>query len=203
MSTNAVSRSPERVLGHRALQTRQKLTAASIELLAVTPYRDIKVQDIARAARTSPATFYQYFPDIEAVVLEASQILVEATSKALNSFEDGSWSSDGLSGATQLVDAVLDSWSEHLPLMRVLAAVAAEQDPRFMEAYFAATEPIARALTAAAPDADKELAHVLVSGLTGTAGHEDGGNIQGLSKSARRRGLARLVHAAVTTADDA
>ncbi|MFE0774350.1 TetR family transcriptional regulator [Streptomyces sp. NPDC058861] len=203
MPTRVVIRTPDgRAPGQRGLQTRQKLIDATVELLATTSYREIKTIDIARAAKTSPATFYQYFTDMKDIVLETSQLLVKKTNTALNSFEDGSWSSEGLSGATRLVDAVLDGWSDHLPVMRVLTAVAAERDPRFIEAYLAATEPIVRALTAATPNAeDKELVHALVSGLTSVAGHEDAESVQGLSKCQRRRGLARLVHAAVTTAD--
>lgn len=201
MPNRIVTRTPERrVPNQRGLQTRQKLLDATIELLATRPYRDIKVMDIAHVVGTSPATFYQYFADIEGVVLEASRLLVEETNAALAGFEDGAWSSDGLPGATRLVDAVLDGWSGHLPVMRVLTAVAAERDPRFVKAYFAATRPLVRALTAAAPSVEgKELVHALVSGLTAAAGHENAGSVQGLTKRQRRRGLARLVHSAVTT----
>ncbi|MFI5822901.1 TetR family transcriptional regulator [Streptomyces rishiriensis] len=237
MPTPVVTRTPDRrVPSQRGLQTRRKLMDATIELLATRSYRDIKVMDVAHAVGTSPATFYQYFPDIEGVVLEASRLLSEETSAALDAFEDGSWSSDGLPGATRLVDAVLgsaaldafedgswssdglpgatrlvdavlDGWSDHLPVMRVLTAVAAERDPRFVKAYFAATRPVTRALTAATTqtttpdDEGKELVHALVVGLTAAAGHENAGSVQGLTKHQRRRGLARLVHAAVTTAD--
>ncbi|MEU0350790.1 TetR/AcrR family transcriptional regulator [Streptomyces sp. NPDC006237] len=205
MPTRVVTRTPDRrVPSQRGLQTRQKLMDATIELLATRSYRDIKVMDIAQAVGTSPATFYQYFPDIEGAVLEASRLLVKETNAALDGFKDGSWSSDGLPGATRLVDAVLDGWSGHLPVMRVLTAVAAERDPRFVKAYFAATRPVVRALTAATQtttpnDEGKELVHALVSGLAAAAGHENAGSVQGLTKRQRRRGLARLVHAAVTT----
>ena len=40
------------------------------EMLASTSYRDVTVIDVARLAGTSPATFYQYFPDIQAAVVE-------------------------------------------------------------------------------------------------------------------------------------
>ncbi|MFJ9967288.1 TetR/AcrR family transcriptional regulator [Streptomyces avermitilis] len=208
MPTPVVTRTPDRrVPSQRGLRTRRKLMDATIELLATRSYRDITVMDIAHAVGTSPATFYQYFPDIEGVVLETSRLLAEQTSAALDAFEDGSWSSDGLPGATRLVDAVLDGWSDHLPVVRVLTAVAAERDPRFVKAYFAATRPVVRALTAATTqtttpdDEGKELVHALVSGLTAAAGHENAGSVQGLTKGQRRRGLARLVHAAVTTAN--
>ncbi|MFI6688434.1 TetR/AcrR family transcriptional regulator [Streptomyces sp. NPDC050485] len=208
MSTPVVARSSvRRTPGQRGLQTRQKLMDATMELLATRSYRDVKATDIAQAVRTSPATFYQYFADVEAVVLEASRLLVAETNTALDAFEDGSWSSDGLPGATRLVDAVLDGWSAHLPVMRVLTAVAAEREPRFVEAYDAATQPVARALTAATqpttPDEVRmELVHSLVTGLAAAAGHETAGSVRGLTKRQRRRGLARVVHAAVTATDD-
>ncbi|MER5549905.1 TetR family transcriptional regulator [Streptomyces sp. NPDC002589] len=205
MPTPVVTRSADRRMpSQRGLQTRQKLMDAAMELLATRSYRDVKVTDIAQAVRTSPATFYQYFADVEDVVLEASRLLVEETKTALDAFADGSWSSDGLPGATRLVDAVLDGWSGHLPVMRVLTAVAAEQDPRFVKAYEAVTKPVVRALTAATQPTtpnrvSKELVHSLVSGLTAAAGHESAGRVLGLTRRQRRRGLARVVHAAVTT----
>ncbi|MFD3959228.1 TetR/AcrR family transcriptional regulator [Micromonospora tulbaghiae] len=206
MPTRVVTRTPDRrVPSQRGLQTRQKLMDATIELLVTQPYRDIKVLDVAKEVGTSPATFYQYFPDIEGVVLEASRLLVQETTATLDDFKDGSWSSDGLAGATRLVEAVLDGWSDHLPVMRVLTAVAAERDPRFVKAYFAATGPLRRVLTQAAgsarPDGEgKELVHALVTGFAAAAGHENAGSVRGLTRHQRRQGLARLIHAAVTTA---
>ena len=49
-----------RVPGERGRQTRQRLLDATVELLATTSWRSVKVTDIARQAQTSPATFYQY-----------------------------------------------------------------------------------------------------------------------------------------------
>ncbi|MCL3999191.1 TetR/AcrR family transcriptional regulator [Streptomyces lavenduligriseus] len=206
MPTSVVTRTPDRrVPSWRGLMTRQKLMDATIELLATKSYRDIKVLDIAQAVGTSPATFYQYFPDVDGVVLEVSGLLAKETKAALDGFKDGSWSSDGLPGATRIVDAVLDGWSGHLPVVRVLTAVAAEGEPRFVKAYAAATRPVVRALTAATqtttPNGEgKELVHALVSALTAAAGHEKAGSVHGLTKHQRRQGLARLIHAAVTAA---
>jgi AcrR family transcriptional regulator len=201
-----MTRTPDRrVLSERGLQTRQKLMDATIELLATRPYRDVKALDVAKKVGTSPATFYQYFPDIEGVVLEASRLLVQETTASLDGFKDGSWSADGLAGATRLVEAVLDGWSNHLPVMRVLTAAAAERDPRFVKAYFAATSPLRRVLTTAAQsakpnDEGTELVYALVTGFAAASGHENAVSVRGLTKRQRRQGLARLLHAAVTTA---
>ena len=55
-----------RVPGRRGRATRQRLLERTREMLETTGYRDLKVIDIAREAGTSPATFYQYFADVEA-----------------------------------------------------------------------------------------------------------------------------------------
>ena len=62
-----------RVPGERGRQTRQRLLDATVELLATTSWRSVKVTDIARQAQTSPATFYQYFANVE----QAIQVLAE------------------------------------------------------------------------------------------------------------------------------
>src|SRR3954464_8722524 len=66
-----------RVPGRRGLATRQRLLECTVDLLATTPYRDLKVTDITRAAGTSRATFYQYFVDIEAILLAVAEQTVE------------------------------------------------------------------------------------------------------------------------------
>ncbi len=58
-----------RQLGKRAQQTRRRLLDATQELLETRSIRDVRVVDIARAVGTSPATFYQYFADVESAVL--------------------------------------------------------------------------------------------------------------------------------------
>src|SRR4249919_1269611 len=58
-----------RVPGRRGRATRQRLLECTADMLRVSSYRDIKVIDIAREAGTSPATFYQYFADVETAIL--------------------------------------------------------------------------------------------------------------------------------------
>ena len=54
-----------RPLGKRGAQTRRRLLDATATLLETHGIRDLRVVDIARAVGTSPATFYQYFRDVE------------------------------------------------------------------------------------------------------------------------------------------
>ena len=69
--------------GRRGLATRQKLLDCTAEMLGSGPYRELKVVDIARAAGTSPATFYQYFADVEsAVVVGAGGLVIQSIQQA-------------------------------------------------------------------------------------------------------------------------
>ena len=58
-----------RPFGKRGVETRQRLLDATRELLETHGIRDLRVVDIARTVGTSPATFYQYFRDVEEAVL--------------------------------------------------------------------------------------------------------------------------------------
>ena len=66
-----------RVPGERGRQTRQRLLDATVELLTTTSWRSVKVTDIARQARTSPATFYQYFGNVEQAIRVLAEGMVD------------------------------------------------------------------------------------------------------------------------------
>ena len=80
-----------RVPGRRGLATRQRLLECTAELLVATPWRSIKVIDIARQAGTSPATFYQYFENVEAAITVLAEELVEGAGVPAG-LVDGDWS---------------------------------------------------------------------------------------------------------------
>ena len=98
-----------RVPGRRGLATRQRLVECTIELLASTPYRDLKVTDITRAAGTSPATFYQYFVDIEAILLAVAEQAVEEGRQLASLISGKQWKgASGVTSAEGLVDGFLE-----------------------------------------------------------------------------------------------
>src|SRR3954467_4414531 len=66
-----------RPLGRRAQQTRRRLLDATCELLESHGIRDLRVVEVARKVGTSPATFYQYFRDVDEAVLVLSDELTE------------------------------------------------------------------------------------------------------------------------------
>src|ERR1700689_2511995 len=85
-----------RVPGRRGRATRDRLLGCTAELLTQTPWRSIKVIDIARQAGTSPATFYQYFENVEQAILVLAEELMEGAAE-LAELVDGRWT-EGESG---------------------------------------------------------------------------------------------------------
>jgi len=69
-----------RVPGRRGRATRTRLLECTSEMLATTSFRELKVIDIAREANTSPATFYQYFPDVESAILVLAEEMADSVS---------------------------------------------------------------------------------------------------------------------------
>src|SRR6476661_6340318 len=79
-----------RALGSRGARTRRRLLEATAGLLETHGIRDLRVVDIARRVETSPATFYQYFRDVEDAVLAlASEVGDEVI--PLARLLDGPW----------------------------------------------------------------------------------------------------------------
>ena len=123
-----------RVPGRRGRATRQKLLEQTAEMVQSTSYRDLKVVDIARGAGTSPATFYQYFPDVEAAILVLAEDMAHEGMSLSSLVRDGSWKGKaGYTTAAQLVDGFLDFWEEHRSLLRVVDLATLEGDQRFRQ----------------------------------------------------------------------
>src|SRR4051794_41546403 len=92
-----------RVPGRRGRATRQRLLECTAEMLRSTSYRDVKVIDIAREAGTSPATFYQYFPDVEAAILVLAEQMAQDGHRLPALIREGTWRGKvGLETATRL-----------------------------------------------------------------------------------------------------
>jgi AcrR family transcriptional regulator len=199
-----------RVPGRRGRATRQRLLDHTRALLAATAYRDLKVIDVAREAGASPATFYQYFADVEAAVLVLTEALVEEGARLGEPVREGDWSAEGaLTAAAATVDAVLAFWQEHRALLRVLDLVTDEGDERFRSRRADVLADLTAALTevAGAAVAAKRLstrteprAHavVLVAMLAQVAAHHDRLTTAGIRPPALRRALAQQLAWGVT-----
>ena len=133
-----------RAIGRRGLRTRARLLEATAHLLERGGLRDLRVVDIARAVGTSPATFYQYFRDVEDAVLalasEAAADLSPVSRTLAEPWTDRS--------ARRIVEAFVASWDAHRTVLRVRNLAAQEGDQRFRTARNASLRPSTEALAA-------------------------------------------------------
>ncbi len=199
-----------RVAGRRGQATRQKLLDCLSEMLSSSPYRDVKVIDVARKAGTSPATFYQYFPDVEGAVLEIAEQMAAEGAGLTELLEGRSWTGKaGWQTAQELVDGFLEFWRKHDAILRVVDLGAAEGDKRFykirMKILNSVNNSLADAVTAlqAKGRVDKDVNPAAVAGslvamLAAVASHQKGFTSWGVKQAELKPNLALLVHLGVT-----
>ena len=130
-----------RPLGPRALRTRTKLLDVTRDLLAELPVRDVSVVEIARRAGTSPATFYQYFADVEEAVLELARAAEEAP--VIREPLAADWSGPkGLDAVRVLVDAFVRHWDANHAVLLIRNVAAEQGDRRFRKLRIHALRPL-------------------------------------------------------------
>jgi AcrR family transcriptional regulator len=198
-----------RIPGHRGRATRQRLLECTAELLVATPWRSIKVIDIARRAGTSPATFYQYFENVEAAITVLAEELVEGVG-VLAGLVDGDWS-DELSWTTavEVVEGFMEYWERNRAVFRVVELTTVEGDLRFqglrVRALNAVTVTLARVIATNAGSSDSPAgsdpmaaAGTLIAMLAQVAGHRYGFEFWGIRTASLVDSQARLLHWAVT-----
>ena len=96
-----------RIIGSRALATRRKLLDATAKLLQEQGILDLRVVDISRDIGSSPATFYQYFNDVDEAILELAKEATEDEKPLVALLQPGWNESDGLERAGRFVDAYM------------------------------------------------------------------------------------------------
>jgi AcrR family transcriptional regulator len=198
-----------RVPGRRGLATRQRLLECTAGLLVATPWRSIKVIDIARQAGTSPATFYQYFENVEAAITVLAEELVEGAG-VLGEMVDGDWSDDASwDTAVAVVEGFMDYWESNRAVFRVVELTTVEGDLRFqglrVRALNSVTVTLARVIahhagTSGSPAGTDPMAAAgtLVAMLAQVAGHRYGFEFWGIRTASLVDSQARLLHWSVT-----
>jgi AcrR family transcriptional regulator len=197
-----------RVPGRRGKATRQKLLACTAAMLAETSYREVKVVDIARAAGTSPATFYQYVPDVESAILVLAEDLSRDGAALADVAAEQSWrGKSAYPSALAVVDAFLDFWDRNRPVLRVLDLLSEEGDQRFYKVRSSLLTKLTRALADALVETQRDKAPpidpmaqvgVVVAMLSNVARHRFGFEFWGIKGDATRQSMARLLAWAVS-----
>jgi len=136
-----------RVLGPRALKTRARILDATLALLGEKSMRDLRVIDIARRIGSSPATFYQYFKDVEDVVLELAARFHDAV-PAMVEVIRGDWNGpEGYERGRRLAYLCLEHWGPYACILRVRNNAAEEGDAAFTAVRIKTLLPIVTALS--------------------------------------------------------
>ncbi|GAA3140557.1 TetR family transcriptional regulator [Streptomyces rameus] len=199
-----------RVAGRRGQATRQKLLDCLSEMLSSSPYRDVKVIDVARKAGTSPATFYQYFPDVEGAVLEIAEQMATEGAGLTELLEGRTWTGKaGWQTAQELVDGFLEFWRRNDAILRVVDLGAAEGDKRFYKIRMKILNSVNNSLADSIAElqskgrVDKDVNPAAVAGslvamLAAVASHQKGFSSWGVKQAELKPNLALLVHLGVT-----
>ena len=197
-----------RVAGRRGQQTRAQLLTSTAQLLRGTSYRDLKVVDIARDAGTSPATFYQYFGDVEQAMQALAREAVDDASVLYDTLDAGDWSNRPRrqEAALALADAFLEYWDANEPIMRVVNLAIVEGDREFRRIRNDLLSPVVdrltdlirehrRAASTAATDPRADAA-VTVSTIVHVAEHHPRLRVYGIPVEDLRASLARAIASA-------
>lgn len=150
LATTAIESDPEsngRKLGAKGQRTRQQLIDATVALLETHGLRDVSVVDVARAAQTSPATFYVYFKGVPEVVLAALENATQ-TSPELEAIVARDWLGPSVAEtARAFVDCYTKLWSRNRTIFVVRNLAAEEGDGRFYEARMRQARPMMTAIS--------------------------------------------------------
>jgi AcrR family transcriptional regulator len=200
-----------RVPGRRGRATRTRLLDQTAEMLKAGAYRDLKVVDIARAAGTSPATFYQYFPEVESAILVLAEEMAQEGSALLSGLvRDASWRGKAAyESSLELVNGIVGFWEQHRSVLRVVDLATDEGDARFQQIRVRLLNELTNALAEVVDKAAKAGRHpadldpmatagVLVSMLAHVAAHRYGFEFWGIRTDDLERSMARIIHTTLT-----
>lgn len=134
----------KRVAGRRAQETRERILEALSDLLATMSYRNVRVTDVVGKVGTSPATFYQYFADVETAVLA---LATDAAKESAGLKTAGAGARTAGASVDQVLAGVAAFVKQHAPVLRVVENAAAEGDKRFAKVRTTLVTNIAGALT--------------------------------------------------------
>ncbi len=120
-----------RIIGERAAATRRRLLDATVKLLNTEGVLDLKVVDITREAGAAPATFYQYFADLDSAILALVDDATE-DERPLAAMLDAPWTTAAdWVRCREFVDAYGVYWNDHQRVITLRNLRADEGDASF------------------------------------------------------------------------
>ena len=107
-------------------ESRDRIVAAATELIRVTPYGALTVDDVMREAGIGRTIFYRHFDDLAGLLRRAGREAFEALFEAERAFKDAHV--DGRPDVRAALEPAVDVYRRHGPLLRAIAEAAASGD---------------------------------------------------------------------------
>lgn len=123
-----------RVIGSRAQATRARLLGATAQLLDENGPLELKVVDITRTVGSSPATFYQYFADVDAAILALVEQSLADIQPMVETLTPAWGKSDGLDRARAFLSEYMRYWTKHNAVLKYRNLRAEEDERAFRQA---------------------------------------------------------------------
>lgn len=132
-----------RSIGERAEATRRRLLDETARALDLHGVLDLKVVDVTRAAGTSPATFYQYFTDVDDAILALAAEAGEREREIAGLIAHDWAHEGGHERVVEFVEQYHRFWSAHSGVLRIRNLKAEEGDPRYQRVRSRSSIPMA------------------------------------------------------------
>jgi AcrR family transcriptional regulator len=126
-------------LGTKGHATRKRLLDAAERLLAIKSPVELTAVAIAKEAKTSSATFYMYFDDVQDILFALSLVAGAEVVSAIQKLDSSSRAGSAEERATELVTVFNKVWSKHRHVLRYRNMESDRRDDTFdklrIEAY--------------------------------------------------------------------
>lgn len=194
-----------RPIGPRAQATRRKILDAVVEHIDRDGLLDVRLVDVTQSIGASPATFYQYFVDIDDALLALCDDVTDSAAELTEMLAAPWESSADYDRVVAFVDGYIDYWDRHGAVLRARNLKAEEGDDRFRSKWNDTQIPMVRNLAAMversvaagrlADDIDPyATAAAMVAMLYRLASYRRGLEMRGTSAAALRTTLARILY---------
>ena len=144
-------------------ESRDRIVAAATELIRHTPYGALTVDDVMREAGAGRTIFYRHFDDLADLLMRAGRDAFEGLYQAEQAFR--SEHVEGQPNVRAAIQAAVDVYRRHGPLLRAIAEAAAAGDVQvaagqqaMLERFDALVEDVLRASPRLAGRSDEDIA---------------------------------------------
>jgi len=157
-------------LGRKGQETRERIIAAMLRLLADRDGPLVTLSSVAKEARVRPPNVYLYFPDMGDLLLAALDRVMGTAEAAYLARLRRRWSDEELDlCCVEFLDAYYAFWERHARLLHMRNAMADAGDLRVLRYRNDVTRPLidllAEQIGSSDNDGDGVIARVLLTGL--------------------------------------